>query len=40
MMEFCNPKTFQIIMAVDQEDYKIKTLEELFPMGFGPENLE
>ena len=39
MMEFCNPKEFQIIMAVDQEHYKIKTLEELFPMSFGPENL-
>lgn len=39
MMEFCDPKKFQIIMAIDQEHYKIKTLEELFPMGFGPENL-
>lgn len=39
MMEFCDPKEFQIIMATDQKHYKIKTLEELFPMGFGPENL-
>ena len=39
MMEFCNPKTFQIIMAVDKENYKIMTLEELLPMGFGPANL-
>ena len=39
MMEFCNPKEFQIILATDQENYKIITLEELLPMGFGPENL-
>lgn len=39
MMEFCDPKTFLIIMAVDQENYKIMTLEELLPMGFGPNNL-
>lgn len=38
MMEFCNPKTFQIIMAVDKETYKIVTLEEILPMGFGPAN--
>ena len=39
MMEFCNPKTFQIILAVDKERYKIYTLEELMPLGFGPLNL-
>ncbi len=39
MMEFCDPKTFQIIMAMDKENYKIMTLEELLPMGFGPANL-
>lgn len=36
MMEFCNPKTFQIILAVDKERYEIYTLEELMPLGFGP----
>ena len=40
MMEFCDPKTFQIILAVDKKNYKIMTLEELLPMGFGPANLE
>lgn len=35
-MEFCNPKTFQIILAVDKERYEIYTLEELMPFGFGP----
>lgn len=39
MMEFCNPKTFQIILAVDKERYEIYTLEELMSLGFGPLNL-
>lgn len=39
MMEFCNPKTFQIILAVDKERYEIYTLEELMPLGFGSLNL-
>lgn len=39
MMEFCNPKTFQIILAVDKERYEIYTLEELMPLWFGPLNL-
>ena len=40
MMEFCNPKTFQIIMAKNENEYIVKTLEELLPYGFGPGNLE
>ena len=40
MMEFCDPKTFQIILAVDKERYEIYTLEELMPLGFGPLNLK
>ena len=39
MMEFCNPNTFQVILAVSKEKYKIFTLKELLPLGFGPENL-
>ena len=39
MMEFCDPETFQIILAVDKERYEIYTLEELMPLGFGPLNL-
>ena len=39
MMEFCNPKIFQIILAIDKERYDIYTLEELLPQGFGPSNL-
>ncbi len=33
MMEFCNPDTFQVILA-RQDEYKIFTLKELLPMGF------
>ena len=40
MMEFCNPKTFKIILAIDRENYRIYTLEDMFPQGFGPANLE
>ena len=39
MMEFCDPKEFQLIVAIDEERYIIKTLEELLPLGFGPGNL-
>lgn len=39
MMEFCDPETFRIILAVSKEDYKIFTLKEMIPMGFGPDNL-
>ena len=40
MMEFCDPKTFLVIMAAGKDDYGIYTLEEILPMGFGPVNLE
>lgn len=39
MMEFCGPKDFRIILALDEENYKVFSLEELLPMGFGPSNL-
>ena len=39
MMEFCEPEKFQIIMAIDQQNYEIRFLNELLPMGFGPANL-
>ena len=32
MMEFCDPETFRIILAIDK-------LKELLPLGFGPSNL-
>ena len=39
MMEFCNPETFLVILAVDKEHYNVYTLKELLPLGFGPSNL-
>lgn len=39
MMEFCNPPDFQIIVAKSENDYRIMTLQDLLPEGFGPDNL-
>ena len=39
LMEFCDPESFQIILATDTEHYDIYTLKELLPLGFGPANL-
>lgn len=43
MMEFCNPKEFKIYLAKDRDnlnDYIECTLEEILPLGFGPNNLK
>ena len=40
MMEFCNPETFQIIVAKSTKEYDVKTLKQLLPEGFGAANLE
>lgn len=40
MMEFCDPKEFQIILGRGNKEYKIYLLDELLPLGFGPENLK
>lgn len=39
MMEFCDPKTFRILLAASPESYRTLTLEEILPLGFGPEDL-
>lgn len=39
MMEFCDPETFQVIVAMSEEDYRVMTLRELLPEGFGRGNL-
>ncbi|MCD7736658.1 MAG: cytidine deaminase [Lachnospiraceae bacterium] len=39
MAEFCDPKTFRILLARTPEDYISYSLEELLPTGFGPGNL-
>ena len=40
MMDYCDPKTFEIVIAVDEDNYEVYTLEELLPKGFGPKDLE
>lgn len=42
MMEFCDPRTFQIILAAgkNKEQSRVFLLKELLPMGFSPENLK
>ena len=39
MMEFCDPEEFQIILATSKKQYEIFPLNELLPLGFGPDNL-
>lgn len=39
MREFCDPDTFEIILAVSEEKYEKYLLKEILPLGFGPENL-
>lgn len=40
MMEFCDPDSFQVIIAKSQEEYMEKHLIELLPFGFSPSNLK
>ena len=40
MMEFCDPETFVVYMAADEEHYDEMLLKDLLPKGFGPKNLE
>ncbi len=37
--EFVDPKNFLVILAKSEEEYQLYFLEELLPMGFGPEYL-
>ena len=39
MREFCNPKSFKIILAKSDNEFKSYTLEQLLPESFGPNNL-
>ncbi|MCM1174055.1 MAG: cytidine deaminase [Blautia sp.] len=39
MMEFCEPETFDVIMAKSRSEYQVKKLQELLPDGFGPADL-
>ncbi|HCA70401.1 MAG TPA: cytidine deaminase [Lachnospiraceae bacterium] len=37
--EFVDPNSFLIILAKSENDYMLYFLEELLPLGFGPENI-
>ena len=39
MMEFCDPDMFNIILTAGDGSYKIYTLKELLPLGFGADDL-
>ncbi len=39
MMEFCNPKTFKILLKNQNGEIKDMTLEQMLPLGFGPGDL-
>ena len=40
MMEFCNPETFQIVLSDGNDGCQSYLLKELWPMGFGPNDLK
>lgn len=40
MMEFCDPKEFQVILANGENTCRVMTLEELLPCGFSSSNLK
>lgn len=39
MMEFCDPDTFEIVLAKSEKDYQSYRLKDLLPKGFGPSQL-
>lgn len=39
MREFCDPDSFQVVVARSVTDYLVATLSELLPESFGPANL-
>ncbi|MCD8036315.1 MAG: cytidine deaminase [Clostridiales bacterium] len=39
MAEFCDAKTFRVIIATGEDNFFVKTLEEILPYGFGPADL-
>lgn len=40
MMEFCDPKSFRVIVAASEGDFEVYTLEQLLPKGFGKSDLD
>lgn len=39
MAEFCDAKSFHVILAKNEKDYQVYTLGELFPGAFGKDDL-
>ena len=39
MMEFCDPETFRVILGTKNGAEISRTLAEILPLGFGPQNL-
>lgn len=39
MREFCNPRTFRVIIAKSAREFREATLDNLLPASFGPEAL-
>ena len=40
LQEFCSPDNFLIVVAKNEDEYKIYKLKELLPHGFGPEDMK
>ena len=40
MMEFCDYNNFKVILGKSPSEYKVYSLRDLLPMGFGPDNLD
>lgn len=40
LAEFCDMETFQVILANDEQDYRVVTLDRLLPGAFLAENLK
>lgn len=39
MFEFCKPDEFEVVIAISEDEYEVKKLEELLPYGFTTEIL-
>ncbi len=39
MLEFCKPDEFEVVIAISEDEYEVKKLEELLPYGFTTEIL-
>ena len=40
LAEFCDMETFEVILANNEEDYRIVTLDRLLPGAFSTDNLK